>query len=177
MAHFRPAFARLQERPPLKNLCVSRLFGVCLGNLQELSLPAWAFTVRKDKNIVHNIRGSDLRFVVQMTVNIRRRADVTVTEPFLNLLHRYVIGKQQRRAAVPEIVKPNVPQTISFQNLAEILRNRVGIEDSSHSINKDIAVVFAVVTIPTDTPVLFLPLFQFQKFFSEVTHQRERTKA
>ena len=100
-AHFRPAFARLQERPPLKNLCVSRLFGVCLGNLQELSLPAWAFTVRKDKNIVHNIRGSDLRFVVQMTVNIRRGGNVAVTEPFLNLLHRDVIGKQQRRAAVP----------------------------------------------------------------------------
>ena len=73
--------------------------------MQELSLPAWAFTVRKNKNIVHDIRGSELRFVIQMTVDIRRGGNVAVTEPFLNLLHRDVIGKQQRRAAVPEIVK------------------------------------------------------------------------
>ena len=78
---------------------------------------------------------------------------------------------------VPEIVKPNVPQIVTFQNLAEVLRNRIWIEDSTHGINKDIAVVFAVVTISADTLVLFLLFFQFQKFFSEVTHQRERTKA
>ena len=74
---------------------ISRIFGVALFFLQELSLPALTFGVRKRKNIVHNIRGSDLGFVVQMAVNIRRRADITMTEPFLYLLHRNIVCKEQ----------------------------------------------------------------------------------
>ena len=50
-----------------------------------------------------------------MAVNIRRRADITVTEPFLNLLHRDIIGKEQRCAAVPlryNYDKPEKPRRI-----------------------------------------------------------------
>ena len=74
---------------------ISRLFGVALIFLQELCLPALTFGVRKRKNIVHNIRGSDLGFVVQMAVNIRRCADVAVTQPLLNVLQRHIVCQKQ----------------------------------------------------------------------------------
>ena len=93
-ALFRLFFARLLELAMSEKPYISRLFGVALIFLQELSLPALTFGVRKRKNIVHNIRGSDLGFVVQMAVNIRRCADITVTEPFLYLLHRNIVCKK-----------------------------------------------------------------------------------
>ncbi len=94
LPHFEAIFMCPQEQRPPENPYISRLFGGALNPMQELRLPAGAFTVRKNKNIVHNIRGSDLRFVVQMTVNIRRRADITMTEPFLYLLHRNIVCKK-----------------------------------------------------------------------------------
>ena len=53
-------FARLLEPAMPEKPYISRLFGVALIFLQELCLPALAFGVRKRKNIVHNVRGSDL---------------------------------------------------------------------------------------------------------------------
>lgn len=94
-ALFRLFFARLLEPAMSEKPYISRLFGIALIFLQELCLPALTFGVRKRKNIVHNIRGSDLGFVVQMAVNIRRCADITVTEPFLYLLHRNIVCKKQ----------------------------------------------------------------------------------
>ena len=94
-AIFRLFFARLLELAMSEKPYISRLFGVALIFLQELCLPALTFGVRKRKNIVHNIRGSDLGFVVQMAVNIRRCADITVSEPFLYLLHRNIVCKKQ----------------------------------------------------------------------------------
>ena len=90
-ALFRLFFARLLEPAMSEKPYISRLFGVALIFLQELCLPALTFGVRKRKNIVHNIRGSDLGFVVQMAVNIRRCADIAVTEPFLYLFHRNTV--------------------------------------------------------------------------------------
>ena len=94
-ALFRLFFARLLEPAMSEKPYISRLFGVALIFLQELCLPALTFGVRKRKNIVHNIRGSDLGFVVQMAVNIRRCADIAVTEPFLYLFHRNIVCKKQ----------------------------------------------------------------------------------
>ena len=94
-ALFRLFFACLFELAMSEQPYISRLFGIALIFLQELCLPALTFGVRKRKNIVHNIRGSDLGFVVQMAVNIRRCADITVTEPFLYLLHRNIVCKKQ----------------------------------------------------------------------------------
>ena len=57
--------------------------------------------VRQGENIVHHICRRELGFVVQMAVDIRRGADVAVAQPFLDLLHRHVVGQQQRGAAMP----------------------------------------------------------------------------
>ena len=59
-ALFRLFFARLLEPAMPEKPYISRLFGVALIFLQELCLPALTFGVRKRKNIVHNVRGSDL---------------------------------------------------------------------------------------------------------------------
>lgn len=59
-ALFRLLFARLLEPAMPEKPYISRLFGVALIFLQELCLPALTFGVRKRKNIVHNVRGSDL---------------------------------------------------------------------------------------------------------------------
>ena len=147
-ALFRLFFARLLELAMSEKPYISRLFGVALIFLQELSLPSLTFGVRKHKNIVHNVRGSDLWFVVQMTVNIRRRADITMTEPFLYLLHRDIVCKKQWCAAVSEVMEANMSQAVSLQNFAEVLCYRVGIEDRSHSINKDIMICKKVFIPP-----------------------------
>ena len=69
------------------------------------SAPSGLRGVRQAEDIVHHICGRKLGFVVQMTVDVRRGADVAVSEPLLNLLHGHVVGQQQRGAAVPEIVE------------------------------------------------------------------------
>lgn len=93
-AHFRLDFARLQEQGLPEKPYISSLFGVCLGFLQELHLPSLALGIRQNKNIVHYIRRSYLGFIIQMAVNIRCCADIAVTEPLLNLLHRYIVCKK-----------------------------------------------------------------------------------
>ena len=54
-----------------------------------------------------------------MGVNVRRRGEVAVAEPFLNLLHGYSAGEHQRSAGVPEIVEPDPPHTVLLQERGE----------------------------------------------------------
>ena len=93
-AHFCLDYARLQEQGLPEKPYISSLFGVHLGFLQELHLPSLALGIRQNKNIVHYICRSDLGFIIQMAVNIRCCADVAVSKPFLNLLHRYIVCKK-----------------------------------------------------------------------------------
>ena len=64
-------------------------------------VPAGLPCVRQSQDIVHYICRGDLGLVIQMAVNIRRRADVAVTKPLLNLFHGHVVCQQQRGATVP----------------------------------------------------------------------------
>ena len=57
-------------------------------------MPAGLPCVRQSQDIVHYICRGDLGLVIQMAVNIRRRADIAVTQPLLNLLHRYALFQQ-----------------------------------------------------------------------------------
>ena len=58
-------------------------------------VPAGLPCVRQSQDIVHYICRGDLGLVIQMTVNIRRRANIAVTQPLLNLLQRH-IGRQKQ---------------------------------------------------------------------------------
>ena len=58
-------------------------------------VPAGLLCVRQSQDIVHYICRGDLGLVIQMTINIRRRADVAVTQPLLNLLQRHIVRQKQ----------------------------------------------------------------------------------
>ena len=55
--------------------------------------------------------------VIQMGVNIGGSSNITVSEPFLNILQRNTVGIQQAGAAVPKIVKTNLFQIVLSENL------------------------------------------------------------
>ena len=58
-------------------------------------VPAGLPCVRQSQDIVHYICRGDLGLVIQMAVNIRRRADVAVSQPLLNLLQRHIVCQKQ----------------------------------------------------------------------------------
>ena len=64
-------------------------------------VPAGLPCVRQSQDIVHYICRGDLGLVIQMAVNIRRRADIAVAQPLLNVLEGNAVGQQQAGTAVP----------------------------------------------------------------------------
>ena len=58
-------------------------------------VPAGLPCVRQSQDIVHYICRGDLGLVIQMAVNIRRRANIAVTQPLLNLLQRHIVRQKQ----------------------------------------------------------------------------------
>lgn len=58
-------------------------------------VPAGLPCVRQSQNIVHYICRGDLGLVIQMAVNIRRRANIAVTQPLLDLLQRHIVRQKQ----------------------------------------------------------------------------------
>ena len=58
-------------------------------------VPAGLPCVRQSQDIVHYICRGDLGLVIQMAVNIRRRADIAVAQPLLDLLQRHIVRQKQ----------------------------------------------------------------------------------
>ena len=112
-----------------------------------------------------------------MTVDIRRRADVAVSQPLLNLLHGNIVGQQQRSAGVAKIVEADMPQSLRFQQLTEVGTEISGIEDVAHHIHKHIAVIIVVVAVATDALVLLLLRFRLQKLFAQIGNERQGAEA
>lgn len=57
-----------------------------------------------------------------MTVDIRRRCYVTVTEPFLYLFHRDSVCKQKGSAAMSQIMESYPSKTVLCKKLWEAFR-------------------------------------------------------
>ena len=77
--------------------------------------PSDGLGFRQGQNIVHNVCGRKLGLIVQMAVDVRRGADVAVTQPFLDLLHGNAFRQQQACATVPlryNYDKPEKPRRI-----------------------------------------------------------------
>ncbi len=55
-----------------------------------------------------------------MCVDVRRRAEITVAQPFLNLFERDVMCQQERGAAVTQIVEANMPKPVLRQRAPEV---------------------------------------------------------
>ena len=73
-----------------------------------------------------------------MGINIGRGGYIAVPEPFLNVLQRHAVCVQQRRAAVPKIVKTDLTQSMLLQKLREYLRQIVRLHQFAHLVDIDI---------------------------------------
>lgn len=58
-------------------------------------LPSDGLGFRQSQDIVHYICRGDLGLVIQMAVNIRRRSNIAVAQPLLNLLQRHIVCQKQ----------------------------------------------------------------------------------
>ena len=69
---------------------------------------AWLFSFRarilrgcEAQSAQHGVRRAAFALRIQMRVDVRRRAEIAVPQPLLNLLERHVICQQEAGAAVP----------------------------------------------------------------------------
>ena len=69
-----------------------------------------------------------------MCINVACCADVTVTEPLLNLLQAHAIGIEQTGAAMAQIVKADTLHLVCDQKIREMLTQKVGLNPLSHRV-------------------------------------------
>lgn len=69
-----------------------------------------------------------------MCINVACCADVTVTEPLLNLLQAHAIGIEQTGAAMAQIVKADTLHLVCDQKIREMLTQKVGPNPLSHRV-------------------------------------------
>ena len=114
--------------------------------------------LRQSQSTVHHVGRGDLGRIVQMTVDVCRGTDIAVTELLLDLLHGNAVCQQQGSTAVSKVVEADVPQPVLLQDGREVIGDCLRRIQISHWINKDITLVFLVVTVSADLHV-FLLLF------------------
>ena len=66
------------------------------------------------------------RHSIKVAIDIRRGAHIAMSEPFLDLLHRYALGEEHRGAGVAQIVEADFLQIMLFQKLPEVSGDEVG---------------------------------------------------
>ena len=69
-----------------------------------------------------------------MCINVACCADVTVTQPLLNLLQAHAIGIEQTGAAMAQIVKADTLHLVCDQKIREMLAQKVGPNPLSHRV-------------------------------------------
>lgn len=89
-----------------------------------------------------------------MRVDVRRRAEIAVAEPFLNLLERHMIGQQKAGAAVPQIVEPDAAKAVTLQRKLEVPGKVFGADAVSHFVDADVPLNLPAVAIPAQ-PAIF----------------------
>ena len=69
-----------------------------------------------------------------MCINVACCADVTVTEPLLNLLQAHAIGIEQAGAAMAQVVETDTLHLVCYQKIREMLTQKVGLNPLSHRV-------------------------------------------
>ena len=72
-----------------------------------------------------------------MGINIAGGADITVTEPLLNLLQAHAIGIEQTCTTMAQIVKADTLHLVCDQKIREMLTQKVGSNPLSHRVYID----------------------------------------
>ena len=96
-----------------------------------------------------------------MCINVACCADVTVTEPLLNLLQAHAIGIEQTGAAMAQIMKADTLHLVCYQKIREMLTQKVGPNPLSHRVYIDIVKIIGAIAFAADLPILLLLLFHF----------------
>ena len=90
------------------------------------------------EDIDDGIRRRHLTGEIQMCINVACCADVTVTQPLLNLLQAHAIGIEQTGAAMAQIVKADTLHLVCDQKIREMLAQEIGPNPFSHRVYIDI---------------------------------------
>ena len=85
-----------------------------------------------------------------MCINVACCADVTVTQPLLNLLQAHAIGIEQTGAAMAQIVKADTLHLVCDQKIREMLTQEIGPNPLSHRVYIDIVKIIGAIDIPFD---------------------------
>ena len=83
------------------------------------------------QRFTHCRTGVCFRHGIEVAVDIRRGARVTVSEPFLDLLHRHALCEKHRGAGVAKVVEADLLQVMLLQQLSEVSGDEVGIVEFS----------------------------------------------
>ena len=65
--------------------------------------------------IDHGFGRGEFGTVIQMSVDIGGGGEIAVSQPFLDLLHGYAVGKQQAGTTMAKIMETDVTQAVLFQ--------------------------------------------------------------
>ena len=85
-----------------------------------------------------------------MCINVACCADVTVTQPLLNLLQAHAIGIEQTGAAMAQVVEADALHIVRREELREMLAQKVGADPLSHRVYIDIVKIIGAIDIPFD---------------------------
>ena len=107
------------------------------------------------------IRRGHLTGEIQMCINVACCADVTVTEPLLDLLQAHAIGIEQTGAAMAQVVEADTLHLVCYQKIREMLTQKVGPNPFSHRVYIDIVKIIGAIAFAADLPILLLLLFHF----------------
>ena len=69
-----------------------------------------------------------------MCINVACCADVTVTQPLLNLLQAHAIGIEQTGTTMAQIVKADTLHLVGYQKIWEMLAQEIGPNPLSHRV-------------------------------------------
>ena len=85
-----------------------------------------------------------------MCINVACCADVTVTQPLLNLLQAHAVGVKQACAAMAQVVEADTLHLVCYQKIREMLAQEIGPNPLSHRVYIDIVKIIGAIDIPFD---------------------------
>ena len=85
-----------------------------------------------------------------MCINVACCADVTVTQPLLNLLQAHAIGIEQTGTTMAQIVKADTLHLVCDQKIREMLAQKVGADAPAHRVYIDIVKIIGAIGISFD---------------------------
>ena len=109
-----------------------------------------------------------------MRVNVCRRREVTVTEPFLYLLYGNSVCQKQRGTAVSKIMKTDVSQSICFEQLRKAFGDIARLDDIADLVDTYILKIVLDIAASAQAAVFLLLFLQGQKSFPHKRNERQR---